>query len=123
LKKPSPLRHYAAMVSLTDSQLAAVMDAVRPLPVEKRDVYLRRIAAMLTMRGRGHFSDSDVSDVAKLALVRLGAAAGGVASGAGQFGLAAGPLSGAASVVARTPVRASEAAAGAKFRAAAWAGV
>jgi hypothetical protein len=59
------------MVSLTDSQLAAVMDAARPLPVEKRDVYLRRIAAMLTMRGRGHFDDADVTDVATLALAGL----------------------------------------------------
>jgi hypothetical protein len=56
------------MVSLTDTQLATVMDAARTLPVEKRDIYLRRIAAMLAQRGRGHFSDSDVSDVAKLAL-------------------------------------------------------
>jgi hypothetical protein len=34
-------------------------------------VYLQRIAAMLTMRGRGHFSDTDVVDVAKLALTGL----------------------------------------------------
>jgi hypothetical protein len=56
------------MLGLTDIQLAAVMAAAAILPVEKRDVYLRRIAAMLTQRGRGHFNDSDVSDVAKLAL-------------------------------------------------------
>jgi hypothetical protein len=60
------------MVSLTDSQLAAVMDAARPLPVEKRDVYLRRIAAMLILRGGyGHYDDADVTDVAKLALTGL----------------------------------------------------
>ena len=59
------------MMGLTDSQLAAVMDAARILPVEKRDIYLQRIAAMLTMRGRGHFNDADVSDVAKLALTGL----------------------------------------------------
>jgi len=34
-------------------------------------LYLQRIAAMLTMRGHGHFSDSDVADVAKLALCGL----------------------------------------------------
>jgi hypothetical protein len=34
-------------------------------------LYLQRIAAMLTMRGHGHFSDSDVADVAKLALCSL----------------------------------------------------
>jgi hypothetical protein len=59
------------MVSLTDRQLAAVMDAARRLPVEKRGVYLQRIVAMLAMRGRGPFNDTDVSDVAKLATVGL----------------------------------------------------
>ena len=58
-------------MGLTDSQLAAVMDAARTLRVEKRDVYLQRIAAMLTMRGRGHFNDADVADVAKLAMAGL----------------------------------------------------
>ena len=47
------------------------MDMARTLPVEKRDLYLQRIAAMLTMRGRGHFNDSSVTDVAKLALTGL----------------------------------------------------
>jgi hypothetical protein len=56
------------MVSLTDSQLAAVMDAARCLPIEKRDLFLQRIAAMLTLRGRGHFGDADVTAVAQLAL-------------------------------------------------------
>ena len=42
-----------------------------PAPVEKRDIYLQRIAAMLTMRGRGHFTDGDVIDVAKLAIAGL----------------------------------------------------
>jgi hypothetical protein len=59
------------MMGLTDSQLATVMDAARTLPVEKRDLYLQRIAAMLTMRGHGHFTDSDVSDVTGLALCGL----------------------------------------------------
>jgi hypothetical protein len=58
-------------MGLTDSQLAAVIDAARTLPVEKRDLYLQRVAAMLTMRGRGHFTDSDVADVAKLAIAGL----------------------------------------------------
>ena len=34
-------------------------------------MYLQRIAAMLTVRGRGHFNDADVADVAKLALTGL----------------------------------------------------
>jgi hypothetical protein len=59
------------MLGLTDNQLATVMETARCLPVEKRDLYLQRIAAMLTMRGRGHFNDSDVIDVAKLALTGL----------------------------------------------------
>ena len=59
------------MLGLTDTQLAAVMDAARTLPVEKRDLYLQRIVAMLTQRGRGHVADADVTDVAKLALTGL----------------------------------------------------
>ena len=56
------------MVSLTDSQLAAIMNAARLVPVEKRDTFLQRIAAMLALRGRGQFTDTDVADVAQLAL-------------------------------------------------------
>ena len=62
------IRH---MLGLTDSQLTTVMDMARVLPVEKRSIYLKRIAAMLMMRGRGHFNDADVGDVAKLALTGL----------------------------------------------------
>jgi hypothetical protein len=59
------------MIALTDAQLAVVMDAARTLPVEKRDLYLQRIAAMLAVRGRGHFTDDDVADVARLAMAGL----------------------------------------------------
>ena len=59
------------MLGLTDNQLRTVMDIAKALPVEKRDTYLRRIAAMLQMRGRGHVTDGDVADVAKLALTGL----------------------------------------------------
>ena len=59
------------MLGLTDTQLASVMDAARILPVEKRDLYLRRIASMLTIRGYGRFTDTDVADVAQLALCGL----------------------------------------------------
>jgi hypothetical protein len=59
------------MLGLTDHQLDVVMDAAATVPIEKRSVYLQCIAAMLTMRGRGHFTDSDVFDVAKLALCGL----------------------------------------------------
>ena len=55
------------MVSLSDSQLAAVMDAARPLPVERRDTFsCSGSCAMLKMRGR--FTDDDVADVVQLAL-------------------------------------------------------
>jgi hypothetical protein len=40
------------MIGLTDTQLKIVMSAARLVPVEKRDVYLQRIAAMLAFRGR-----------------------------------------------------------------------
>ena len=43
----------AGMIGLTDTQLAIVMGAARVLPVEKRDIFLQRIAAMLALRGRG----------------------------------------------------------------------
>ena len=56
------------MLGLTDTQLGTVMDAARSVPVEKRDLFLQRIGAMLRMRGRGHFGDADVQEVAALAL-------------------------------------------------------
>ena len=59
------------MLGLTDNQLMTVMDMTGTLPVEKRDLYLQRIAAMLTKRGRGHVTDADVADVAQLALTGL----------------------------------------------------
>ena len=57
------------MLGLTDTQLSAVMDAARTLPVERRDTFLQRVGAMLRMRGR--FSDGDVTDVVQLALTGL----------------------------------------------------
>jgi hypothetical protein len=59
------------MLGLTDYQLKIVMAAARSVPVEKRDTYLQRIAAMLAMRGRGRFADTDVGEVAQLALAGL----------------------------------------------------
>jgi hypothetical protein len=63
----TPARHYAGMIGLTDTQLGTVMDAARALPVEKRDLYLQRVAAMLTVRGR-RVTDAEFADVAALAL-------------------------------------------------------
>jgi hypothetical protein len=47
------------------------MNAARLVRVEKRDVFLQRIAAMLALRGRGRFTDTDVADVAQLAIAGL----------------------------------------------------
>ena len=58
------------MLGLTDNQLTTVMAMARTLPVEKRDLYLQRIGAMLKLRGR-HFGDSDVQQVTALALCGL----------------------------------------------------
>jgi hypothetical protein len=59
------------MLGMTDNQLTTVMGMARTLPVEKRDLYLQRIAAMLTMRGRGRFTDSDLVEVVQLARTGL----------------------------------------------------
>jgi hypothetical protein len=59
------------MISLNDAQLKTVMAAASQVPHEKRAQFLERIAAMLKLRGRGHFSDGDVGDTVKLALVGL----------------------------------------------------
>jgi hypothetical protein len=50
------------MISLNDAQLKIVMTAAAGVPHEKRAQFLERIAAMLVLRGRGHFTDSDVGD-------------------------------------------------------------
>ncbi len=47
---------------LSDAYLQIVMRAACVLPIEKRDLYLQRIAAMLALRGCGHFDDADVTD-------------------------------------------------------------
>ena len=65
------LDYPPAMIGLTDHQLEIVMGAARVLPVEKRDTFLQRITAMLALRGRGRFTDTDVADVAQLALAGL----------------------------------------------------
>jgi len=57
------------MIALSDSQLETVKDGARTVPVEKRQQFLERIAAMLAMRRP--FCDDDVADVVSLALVGL----------------------------------------------------
>ena len=57
------------MVSLTDQQLAIVTSAARTVPIERRDIFLQRVGAMLKLKHR--FTDADVADVARLALTGL----------------------------------------------------
>jgi hypothetical protein len=60
------------VIALSDRQLAIVMEAAKPLPPEKRSIYLERVDAMLRLRRRGkHFDDGDVIDVAAIARVGL----------------------------------------------------
>ena len=59
------------MISLNDAQLKTVMAAASQVPHEKRSQFLERTAAMLVLRGRGHFGDGDVDDAVKRALIGL----------------------------------------------------
>ena len=54
------------MLALSDDQLAVVMTAARGLPVEKRGVFLERVAARLQLRGS--FTDLDFDDAVRQAL-------------------------------------------------------
>jgi hypothetical protein len=56
------------VISLSDTQLKTVMAAASHVPHEKRSQFLERVAAMLTLRGRGHFDDADVTDAVSRAL-------------------------------------------------------
>jgi hypothetical protein len=56
------------MIGLTDPQVKIIMTVASGVPIERRGIFLERCGAMLLMRGYGHFSDADVSDVAHLAL-------------------------------------------------------
>lgn len=57
------------MISLSDQQLDVVMTAARGLALERRSVFLERVAAMLKLRRR--FDDADVAEVTALALCGL----------------------------------------------------
>ena len=69
--EPRLVQGVREMIALNDAQLKTVMTAAAQVPHEKRDLYLQRVAAMLTLRGRGHFTDSDVNNAVKLALVGM----------------------------------------------------
>ena len=58
------------MLALSDSQLQIVMTAAGILPVEKRGVFLERVAARLQLRGP-HFTDADLGAAIQAALTGL----------------------------------------------------
>jgi hypothetical protein len=58
------------MLALNDSQLKLVMTAASSLEVEKRDLFLQRIAAKLQLRG-SRFTDVDLETAIRLALTGL----------------------------------------------------
>jgi hypothetical protein len=62
------------MISLSDRQLALVMDAAAELPIEKRALLLERIAARLRLIGR--FNDRDLELAVRLGLHNLNFSAG-----------------------------------------------
>ena len=56
-------------LSLSDQQLATVMQAATRVEPERRGIFLERCAAMLRLRGR--FDDKEVVTVVALALAGL----------------------------------------------------
>ena len=58
------------MFALTDAQLEIVMIAAGSLPVEKRGLFLERVAAKLQLRGL-HFTDADLGAAIQAALKGL----------------------------------------------------
>jgi hypothetical protein len=57
------------MLALSDTQLAIVMTAAGGLAVEKRALFLERVAARLQLHGR--FTDADLDDAVRTALSGL----------------------------------------------------
>ena len=57
-------------LSLTDRQLDIISETARALPVEKRDAFLQRFAAMVGQRS-GRITDASVAEAAQLALASL----------------------------------------------------
>ena len=58
------------MLALTDSQLQLVMTAAGGLAVEKRGIFLERVAARLQLRGP-RFTDADLGAAIRAALTGL----------------------------------------------------
>jgi hypothetical protein len=53
------------MISLSDRQLDLVITAAAAVQPDRRGIFLERVGAMLTLRGR--FSDADVGEIVGLA--------------------------------------------------------
>ena len=66
----APQAKAQPMLALTDAQLEIVMVAVGGLPVEKRSVFLERVAARLQLRG-SRFTDADLGAAIQTALTGL----------------------------------------------------
>jgi len=58
------------MFALNDAQLDLVMTAAGSVPVEKRSVFLERVAARLQLRG-SRFTDADLGAAIQAALTGL----------------------------------------------------
>jgi len=65
-----PTRYFFGMLALNDNQLQIVMTSAGSVPVEKRSVFLERVAARLGLRGP-HFTDADLSAAIQAALTGL----------------------------------------------------
>jgi hypothetical protein len=59
------------VLSLTDAQLRLTMTAATPLPQDKRDAFLQRIAAHLGQLGFRRVADGDVERAVAMALKGL----------------------------------------------------
>jgi len=60
----------STMFALSDDQLTMVMIAAGSVPVEKRSVFLERVAAQLQLRGP-RFTGADLSAAIQVALTGL----------------------------------------------------
>jgi|RhiMetdeSRZDD1v2_1073273.scaffolds.fasta_scaffold39789_2 hypothetical protein len=59
------------MIGLTDAQLKIIMTAANGVPVERRDVFLQRVAALLRRQAGRFKSDDDVGRAVEIALSSL----------------------------------------------------
>jgi hypothetical protein len=70
------------MISVSDRQLRVVAAAADLLPVEARGTFLRRV--VVELRGRRDFSDCDIEQVLRAALLDQSAARSPLGQGCGD---------------------------------------